>query len=482
MIFLSLNDRSASDYWSMQLIKDLASDLDDSYRKIVVVPGEYQDVADINKELLQYQRVLLIVAADEEYRFNIDAIDHPDIIIYSQFESPYKNVDYILPLGYTPHTRGNLSKTAPHKTLDWFFSGQIVNDERRKMEQVLQGRVDGELHTTQGFSQGMEKPAYIGQLKKAKVVPCPAGSAKDTFRYYEALEAGAYPLTQDYKNIDTYADVTTRNKAQSEWLWQKYAITQRIKQDIGLTDQIAALVPTSPIPSHPDISIIKETIETIKHHLDCPIIVMIDGLRESQKEYMDQYNEYIRQLLWYCNLNNVTTIMFDEHSHQAKMTRKTLELIETDNILFVEHDTPLTPDMDIDWPNILEGLRTEQAHMVRFHFEAFIPEPHAHMMLDDEPKDVAGTKMLRTYQWSSRPHLARADWYRKLLKDHFSEDAKTMIEDKMHSVLEVAHNEYGDDGWKDYRVWIYHPDGNIKRSYHLDGRGSDSKFEEEFVF
>jgi hypothetical protein len=32
-------------------------------------------------------------------------------------------------------------------------------------------------------------------------------------------------------------------------------------------------------------------------------------------------------------------------------------------------------------------------------------------------------------------------------------------------------------GWYNWRLWIYTPEGNIKRSYHLDGRGGDPKFE-----
>jgi hypothetical protein len=33
-----------------------------------------------------------------------------------------------------------------------------------------------------------------------------------------------------------------------------------------------------------------------------------------------------------------------------------------------------------------------------------------------------------------------------------------------------------DDGWDKHKLWIYHPEGSIKRSYHLDGRAGTRKF------
>jgi hypothetical protein len=48
-------------------------------------------------------------------------------------------------------------------------------------------------------------------------------------------------------------------------------------------------------------------------------------------------------------------------------------------------------------------------------------------------------------------------------------DEKTFIEDKFHGVVQ-------DDGWDKHKLWIYHPEGSIKRSYHLDGRAGTRKF------
>jgi len=42
----------------------------------------------------------------------------------------------------------------------------------------------------------------------------------------------------------------------------------------------------------------------------------------------------------------------------------------------------------------------------------------------------------------------------------------------MHGVVQDSPNEHF--------IWIYHPEGNIKRSWNLDSRGDDPKFEMVF--
>jgi len=74
---------------------------------------------------------------------------------------------------------------------------------------------------------------------------------------------------------------------------------------------------------------------------------------------------------------------------------------------------------------------------------------------------------MKTIQWSQRPHLSLTKYYREVVLPAC--DEKTFIEDKFHGVVQ-------DDGWDKHKLWIYHPEGNIKRSYHLDGRAGTRKF------
>lgn len=241
--------------------------------------------------------------------------------------------------------------------------------------------------------------------------------------------------------------------------------------------EITVLVPTSPIPSHPDTRIIDETISTIRTHLPTSeIIIMLDGIREEQLEFGKNYIEYTRRLLWKAHneWTSVTILPFEEYTHQANMTRKALQLVKTPLILFIEHDTPLTPDRPIPFEKLSRDILSGKANSIRFHHEALVLEVHKHLMIGEPDGDIWAT-----YQYSQRPHLASTEWYKRLL-DKIPLTAKTMIEDAVYGKLETDYRERGKAGWDDWRTYLYYPEGDIKRSYHTDGREGQEKYEDTF--
>ena len=227
---------------------------------------------------------------------------------------------------------------------------------------------------------------------------------------------------------------------------------------------VTAIVPISIIPGHPETSILDETINSIRHHLpDSEIILQIDGLRKERLDRKSDYDEFKNRVLWKCmhEWDNVLPIIFDKHSHQTTMMMKTIGEVKTSLILYVESDTPLVVDRDIGWGECLDMFEYGNANTVRFHFEDFIPEPHEHLMLEKQGN------FIKTIQWSQRPHLSLTKYYREVVLPHANE--KTFIEDRFHGKVQ-------DDGWGRHKLWIYHPEGGIKRSYHLDGRAGTRKF------
>ena len=239
-------------------------------------------------------------------------------------------------------------------------------------------------------------------------------------------------------------------------------------------NDVTIIVATSVLPSHPDTAIIDETISTIRVHFpNNEIILQMDGLREERLSRKVDYDEYKNRVLWKClhEWKNVLPIIFDEHSHQTTMMKKTIDIINTSVILYVEGDAPITPDCEIDWQKCLDMIEYEKANTIRFHFEAFIPKEHSHLMfgLDDG--------FMRTAQWSQRPHLSTVKYYRDIVL-LFSND-KSFIEDRLHGKIQediLPYDEFDQSGWNQHKLWIYHPEGNIKRSYHLDGRQGTQKF------
>ncbi len=224
---------------------------------------------------------------------------------------------------------------------------------------------------------------------------------------------------------------------------------------------ITIVVVTSVLPSHPNTDIIDETIKSIRFHFpDNEIIMQIDGLRREHLLRKKDYDEY----------KNVLPMVFESHIHQTGMMRLTMPEIKTSLLLYVEGDTPLTLD-PIDWEKCLDMIEYGKANTIRFHFEAFIPEPHEHLMFGLEDG------FLKTAQWSQRPHLTTKSYYRDIVLP--SCQKFFFIEDTFHGRVQddiLPYNIFNEDGWSIHKLWIYHPDVNIKRSYHLDGRDGHKKF------
>lgn len=239
-------------------------------------------------------------------------------------------------------------------------------------------------------------------------------------------------------------------------------------------NDITIVIATSVLPSHPNTDIIDETIRSIRVHFpENEIIMQIDGLRKEQKKRKKDYDEYKNRILWKClhEYKNVIPFVFEKHSHQTTMMNKTINEIKTPLMLYVEGDAPLTPDEPIDWDSCLKMFNSDKANTIRFHFEAFIPESHKHLMFGLEDG------FMKTAQWSQRPHLTRTDYYKNIVLPNCKEIF--FIEDTFHGRLQdeiLPYDTFSEDGWNTHKLWIYHPEGNIKRSYHLDGREGTQKF------
>ena len=252
-----------------------------------------------------------------------------------------------------------------------------------------------------------------------------------------------------------------------------------------ITD-VTIVVPTSYIPSHPSTKVIDETIKNIRFHFpNNEIILQIDGIREEQRQYEDEYNEYKNKVLWKClhEYKNVLPIIFDKHSHQTTMMKRTIGLVETSLILYIEGDLPLRTDRPIEWQKCFDLIGNEKANVIRFYLREEVPVEHEHMMCGEE--DI----FLKTVQWSQNPHLALTEYYRKFILPNVKEI--NYIEDEIYGKVQTDceylpnqiipsedNYEFKIRNWEAHKIFIYYPDKgkNISRVIHLDGRKSTQKF------
>lgn len=225
---------------------------------------------------------------------------------------------------------------------------------------------------------------------------------------------------------------------------------------------ITVLVPVSPMPSHPSSEVLDQTLASIRERLpDSEIIIMFDGVAPQLMELKGNYDKHIQDMLWKIEheMSNVIPVVFDQHHHQSGMVMRTIGMVKTPLVLWSEQDTPLHNDIPFD--QIKEAVTTGYANVVRFHHEASVHPEHEHLMLDKEPIDVLGVPMIRTYQWSGRPHLASTKFYKDIARRYFT-DQKF-----------IEHIMYGycvEGEFDEFRVHLYAPEGSQVRSIHLDGR------------
>jgi hypothetical protein len=237
-------------------------------------------------------------------------------------------------------------------------------------------------------------------------------------------------------------------------------------------DKITVIIPTSVLPSHPSTRIIDETIRNVRLHLpDSEIILQMDGIRDEQKDREVDYSTYKNKIMWKClhEWKNVLPVVFDELHHQTDMLKETIDLVRTPLILYVEGDAPLTPDRAIDWQKCIDFILDGHANTIRFHHENVIPKEHEGLMIGS-----IDDGFIKTVQWSQRPHLSSVLYYKEVVIPTLQ--PKTFIEDTFHGVVANDWNDHGKIGWNKHRLWIYHPNKGIQRSYTTDGREGGRKY------
>jgi hypothetical protein len=228
-------------------------------------------------------------------------------------------------------------------------------------------------------------------------------------------------------------------------------------------NDITVVIPICAMPSHPGTDVLDITLASIRERLpESEIILMFDGMNPNLMHFTANYQKHIQTMLWRCNFEytNVSAMVFDEHMHQSLMLKAALDRITTPLLLWSEQDTPL--DGEIPFDKIAEVVKTGYANLVRFHHEAAVHPEHEHLMLDHEPQTILDVPLIRTVQWSGRPHLASTDFYRQLVRDHWT-DRPEFIEHRMYGIVVES-------PFEQYRLHLYAPEGTQVRSKHLDGR------------
>jgi hypothetical protein len=170
---------------------------------VLIIPGRYWvgQYMKISEALTRYDWVLAFRTSDEEDLFDIQRVWHPNIRWWVQL--PRTDRDYgdarLFGSGFPAHF--NKLPAQPVKDLDLFLSAQCTTPRRKQafeaFRQVHQPNML--VDETPGFTLGMPPAEYVKCMSRAKIAAAPSGwFSPDSFRLYEALEAGAVPIADDH--------------------------------------------------------------------------------------------------------------------------------------------------------------------------------------------------------------------------------------------------------------------------------------------
>ena len=227
---------------------------------------------------------------------------------------------------------------------------------------------------------------------------------------------------------------------------------------MNFSDNITAVITTSPVPKHPSLEFIEQVYADIRYHLEnVPILILADGVRDEQRSWAEKYTEYknaLRNKEW----PNVQIVEFSDFSHQAGMIRSALPKIQTPLILWVEHDYRLLPDF-IDWNGIVETLLDNEVTSVRFATDDCLVarEPFEREAFISSH----GVPLRKTVEYLSFPNIARRELYESFLP--LFKTARTHLECTLTRRLTEQ------DNWGKIKLSIWNPTNRI-RTLHLNAR------------
>jgi hypothetical protein len=157
------------------------------------------------------RRVILVHLSDEAFKDDTGIYKYCDGVVrnyYSEVLVDDARVHFI-PLGCKAGFCGHAASAKPaaaRKHL-WSFAGDAKKLTRAPMLAAMERAGAGFTHLTEGFgtADALSTADYRALLDETVIVPCPGGwSNLETFRTYEALEAGCIPIVEKRPGFDYY--------------------------------------------------------------------------------------------------------------------------------------------------------------------------------------------------------------------------------------------------------------------------------------
>jgi hypothetical protein len=189
-------------------------------------------------------RVVLVHLSDEAFKDDLGAYRYCDAVIRnyrSEFLAEWSRIQFV-PLGYKAGFTAAtcVPKAADERKYLWSFAGDAKKITRTMMLDAMGAVTGGHTHLTEGFgtADALTTEAYRALLDDTVVVPCPGGwSNLETFRVYEALEAGCIPIVEKRPGFDYFTALLGTHPIPTVTHWMEgAALVRRLQAENTLED------------------------------------------------------------------------------------------------------------------------------------------------------------------------------------------------------------------------------------------------------
>jgi hypothetical protein len=235
-------------------------------------------------------------------------------------------------------------------------------------------------------------------------------------------------------------------------------------------NRITTILSTSPIPSMPDISHIRRTIESLSFVPELEqshIIVVFDAVRDGACEHI--YNQYKTRVSDFCSTRrNISMLQLKEWGHLSGVLSRALQLVDTPFLFIQQHDLPLIRPFALDavLHCLLEDPLVKHVRLNRRN-NLVVGWDRTPLF---SPYETPHVSLTRTGCWSDQSHVTTQRYYLKIVlpairgKMCFPEDVLNPSKNLDATTLACLHRRLG--------TFIYGSPGESPIIIHTDARNS----------
>jgi GTP:adenosylcobinamide-phosphate guanylyltransferase len=237
---------------------------------------------------------------------------------------------------------------------------------------------------------------------------------------------------------------------------------ENFENEYKYNNLLTIIITASFIPSHPSISLIKETIESLQYlnyPSDTRIILAHDFNNDNNyNKYLENLNNYIKPF------SNIEITKCKKHGHLVGNIRNALSNVNSKYILVIQHDLPFIKDFnihkvieDMDENPDIKHVRFNKRENIKKGFDAL----NNLFGLQLKQKNYTYT---RTPAWSDNNHLCLTSYYNDIILKECKDGGcmENILQGKIKDIKK--HQKYG--------TYIFGPLGNEPVIKHTDGRNT----------